>query len=115
MRNRALSPTGDYQFGHSDSQFLINSPDAVAQAVKTRFELHAGEWYLDLLEGTPYEKKILAEGTLQTYDQAIQERIAGTPGVVAIRDYASVLGADRKLSVTATIDTIYGATFLELR
>lgn len=114
MRNRALSTSGDYQFGRSDALFHVNSAEAVAQAVRTRFELHAGEWYLDLLEGTPYESRILGENTTQTYDQVIQERILGTAGVVAIRDYASVLDSSRRLTVSASIDTIYGATFLTL-
>lgn len=114
MRYRALSPTGDYQFGKSDAQFLVNSPEAVAQAVRTRFDLHAGEWYLDLLEGTPYETKILGEGTTAFYDQVIQERILGTEGVLTIKDYASVLDENRKLTVSAWIDTIYGETSLQL-
>jgi len=108
MRNRALSPSGDFQFGLSDAQFLVNSPEAVAQAVRTRLELRTGEWFLDLLDGTPYREKILGENTQPLYDQAIQERIAGTPGVLAITDYSSTLDRSRKLSVSATISTIYG-------
>lgn len=115
MRNRALSVTGDYQFGLSDAQFFVNSPEAVAQAVRTRLELHTGEWFLDLLEGTPYETKILGEGTQSVYDQTIQERILGTEGVVAIADYSSVLDENRKLTVSATITTIYGNTTIQAR
>ena len=115
MRNRALSPTGDFQFGLSDVQFLVNSPEAVAQAVKTRLDLHTGEWFLDLLEGTPYETKILGEGTQSVYDQTIQERILGTDGVIAITEYASVLDENRKLTVSATVTTIYGRTTIQAR
>lgn len=116
MRYRALSPTGDYQFGFSDAQFLLDSPEAVAQAVQTRLALHTGEWYLDLLEGTPYETKILGENTLPVYDQVIQERILGTEGVLAITDYASVLNEKtRGLDVSASISTIYGNTDFQQR
>lgn len=115
MRYRALSPTGDYQFGKSDAHFLVNTPEAVAQAVRTRFDLHTGEWYLDLLEGTPYETKILGENTQPVYDQVIQERILGTEGVLTIKEYASVLDENRRLTVSATLDTVYGEAFLQLR
>jgi hypothetical protein len=115
MRNRALDANGDYQFGGSDAQFLVNSPEAVAQAVRTRLELHTGEWYLDLLEGTPYATKILGENTQPVYDQVIQERILGTAGVLAITDYSSVLDDTRNLTVTVSITTIYGATAVQAR
>lgn len=113
MRNRALSDSGDYQFGKSDAQFLVDSPEAVAQAVRTRLDLHAGDWYLDLLEGTPYSTAILGEGTQALYDQAIQERILGTDGVTGITDYMSARDSARKLTVTATISTIYGNAQLQ--
>jgi hypothetical protein len=110
MRYRALSPTGDFVFGQGAAQILVDSPSAVAQAVQTRLALSQGEWFLDLTEGTPYDTKILGENTQSVYDQAIQERILGTSGVVGIADYSSVLDQDRHLSVSATIMTIYGST-----
>lgn len=115
MRNRTLNASGDFQFGLSDAQFFVDSPDAVAQAVRTRLDLHAGEWFLDLLEGTPYETRILGEGTQATYDQVIQERILGTEGVAAITDYSSILDQNRKLTVNAAITTIYGSTTIQAR
>lgn len=109
MRYRQLSPTGDYQFGHSDAQFLVNTPEAVAQAAQTRFQLSAGEWYLDLLKGMPYDTKVLGENTQSVYDQAIQEYLLDTEGVTSITDYISIRDpVTRALSVTASIKTIYG-------
>lgn len=109
MRYRTLSPTGDYVFGEGSTEFLINSPEAVAQAVKTRLGLATGEWFLDLNEGTPYATQILGEGTLMLYDQAIQDRILGTQGVLSLDQYASVLDQEtRALTVSCLISTIYG-------
>lgn len=108
MRYRALSPTGDFVFGQGSTEFLINSPEAVAQAVQTRLKLAQGEWFLDLDEGTPYATEILGEGTQNLYDQAIQDRILGTEGVNSIDEYSSVLDSDRKLIVSCTISTIFG-------
>lgn len=108
-----MSPTGDYVFGQGAAQFLVNTPEAVAQAVRTRLALWAGEWFLDLTEGTPYDTQILGTNTQSLYDQAIQDRILGTQGVVSIDEYYSVLDATRNLTVNATITTLYGTTTLQ--
>jgi hypothetical protein len=109
MRYRALSSSGDYVFGRGTGEFLLNSPEAVAQAVETRLRLMTGEWFLNLDEGTPYSTEILGTGTQTLYDQAIQDRILGTQGVQSIDDYTSTLNsATRQLTVECTITTIYG-------
>jgi len=108
MRYRKLSPTGDYVMGGGTAQFLVNSPEAVAQAVETRLKLFAGEWFLDTAEGLPLTS-ILGNNTQALYDQAIQERIIKTDGVLAITEYTSSLN-NRALTVSATISTIYGTT-----
>lgn len=107
MRYRALSTQGDYQFGRS-GLFLIDSPQAVAQAINTRLLLWAGEWFLDKDEGTPYEQEILGYGTQGTRDLAVKARILSTPGVVQILKYASSI-SNRRLAVEATVETEYGA------
>lgn len=110
MRYRTLSAENDYVFGQGPSEFLVNSPEAVAQAVQTRLLLISGEWFLDTDEGTPYNSQILGEHTQGLYDQAIKTRILDTPGVLAILKYNSVADAQRSLSVACTISTIYGQT-----
>lgn len=107
MRYRALSADGDYTFGQGNQNFLIDTPDAVAQAVKTRLLLMTGEWFLDKTEGTPYATEILGTGTAPFYDQAIRQRILDTQGVTGIAKYSS-RAVNRRLSVAATINTIYG-------
>jgi len=110
MRYRRLSASGDYVFGQGASEFLIDTPDAVAQAVLTRLRLATEEWFLDLNEGTPYSTEILGENTQPLYDQAIRDRILGTSGVTGIQDYASYLDTStRALTVTCSINTLYGA------
>lgn len=39
MRYRREDDDGDYTFGQGDDTWLVNSPEAVAQAIKTRFAL----------------------------------------------------------------------------
>lgn len=113
MRYRAQDDLGDYMFGRGASQFLANSPDAVAQACRTRLELFAGQWFLDSDEGTPYGAEVLGSNTADQYDAAIQARILDTPGVAAITDYASTVDrATRQLRIAATISTVYGSSTL---
>lgn len=114
MRYRALSPEGDFTFGRGSGNFLVNSPEAVAQAVRTRLLLLRGEWFLDTTEGTPYAAEILGTNTRATYDEAIRERILDTQGVTEILDYSSAVdGSTRGLSVSVTIDTEYGPTTVQ--
>lgn len=112
MKTRALSPTGDYQFGRSGI-FLQDSPEAVAQVIRTRLGLWSGEWYLDSTEGTPYMQQILGAGTQGTRDLAIRDRILGTPGVQALLSYQSSVN-NRSMSVTAVVQTPYGAATINV-
>lgn len=115
MRYRKQTSTGDYVVGQGQGTFFVNDPDGVAQAVKTRLLLITGEWFLDTTEGTPYLQEVLGVGTKPIYDAAIRERILDTEGVNSLVDYSSDLNpTTRKLSVNATIDTIYGNAILDL-
>lgn len=113
MRYRALDAAGDYQFGRA-GLFLQDNNAAVAQALKTRLKLWAGEWFLDADEGTPYHEQILGYSTASSRDQAVRARILDTPGVVELVKYSSSVGADRKFVVAATVSTIYGTATITL-
>jgi hypothetical protein len=111
MRYRTLDENGDYVIGASQANFLINSPETVAQAVQTRLRLIAGEYFLDTTTGVPYQTEILGYGTQATRDAAIQEIIVETQGVTELVDYASVVDpSTRAMTVAATINTQYGQT-----
>jgi len=111
MRYRTLDANDDYTFGQNGQNFLINSPEAVGQAVLTRLRLIAGEWFLDKTVGVPYDTEILGAGTENTRDLAYQTVILQTTGVTGIVEYASYLNpTTRAFVVAATINTIYGQT-----
>ena len=91
-----------------------DTPEAVGQAVLTRLRLFAGEWFVDLKEGTPYVPGVLGKHTQDTYDPVFRERILDTEGVTGIVSYASSFdGETRKLSVRAVIGTVYGETTIQ--
>lgn len=111
MRYRREDADGDYTFGSGDDTWLINSPDAVAQAVKTRFELWYGQWFLDTIAGTPWIQSVLGKQKPDVYNLAIRQRILETQGVNSIIDFnTNVNTSTRRVTFTATIDTIYGTT-----
>lgn len=113
MRYRKQSPSGDFLFGQGPLVYLVDNPDAVGQAIKTRLSLFKGEWFLNEDSGTPWNTEILGDNTIPLYDQAIQQIIVGTQGVLAIIDYASSLDQNRRLTVTAKVNTIYGTTSIQ--
>lgn len=110
MRVRAMDANGDMTWGSSQQNFLINTPEAVGQLAETRLRLRQGDWFLDKTKGVPWDTQILGQNTGATRDQAIKACILGTPGVTSIANYTSSVGADRKLTVTATLNTAYGQT-----
>lgn len=113
MIYRALDLNGDYTFGRAGGNFLVDSREAVAQAVQTRLKLIQGEFFLDITAGTPYNSEILGAGTIGKYDLAIKTVILGTAGVTGLTAYSSQVDpTTRKASVTCTITTKYGQTTL---
>lgn len=113
-RYRALSSTGDYTFGQGERNFLVDSPAMVGQKVRTRLLLWTGEWFLDVTAGTPWLQQVVGKNKNPTYDLAIQQRILQTQGVKSIVSYSSNVSADRRLSVSVTIETIYGEDLVEV-
>lgn len=113
MQYRREDPVGDYTFGRGDDTWLINSPEAVAQAIKTRFELWYGQWFLDTTEGTPWIQSVLGKQNPEVYSLAIRQRILETKGVNAITAFNTTVDTStRRVTFTATVETLYGTTTL---
>ena len=110
MRVRSLDSAGDMTFGNGAANFATNSPAGVGQCISTRLRLILGEWFLDTTVGTDWGGKILGRHGAASYDAEIKRVILSTPGVDSIVSYASALSTDRRLSIAATVLTIYSAT-----
>lgn len=108
MRVRALSPTGDYTFGNGVQNYLVNSPQAVAQCVLTALKLFLGEWFLNTGAGVPWLTEIIGFNTASTRDTAIKNAILGVQGVTGIVNYSSVLQGTKLTITNLVVDTAYG-------
>ena len=110
MRVRKLDGDDDMVFGGGSNDYHHDTPDGVAQCIKTRLRLWRGEFFAATADGTPWLTHVTGERTKQVYDAVIRSRIQRTPGAVAIPAYESLLDPlTRSLSVTADVTTQYGA------
>ncbi|RZG63926.1 hypothetical protein EXE25_18265 [Acinetobacter bouvetii] len=113
MRYRKLSSDGDYVFGAGKNDFLVNSPEAVAQAILTRLKLWLGEWFADTTDGTGWSQSIIGKHSKNLYELTLRQRVLETQGVVNIIGFQSSLNPDtRHLTVSMTVNTIYGEAYL---
>ncbi|MBK5145836.1 hypothetical protein I2494_19395 [Budviciaceae bacterium BWR-B9] len=114
MRYRRENSDGDYTFGSGDESWLIHSPEAVAQAVKTRFELWYGQWFLDTTKGMPWLQSVLGKQNPEVYDMLIRRYILETRGVNSIIKLDTVVDTNRRrVTFEAEINTIYGTATVE--
>ena len=111
MRYRKVDENGDSSFGNGQSDFLINTPEAVGQAVLSRLNLWIGEWFANTEDGTGWSTEVLGKGTSDIYELMLRARVLGTQGVVSIISFDSTYDSDsRKLTIAIAIDTINGET-----
>lgn len=111
MLLRKLDSNGDMQFGNGTANFYKDTPEAIAQNIYTRLKLWLGEWYLDTDEGTDWLGKCLGKNSIDSALLEIKQRILGTTGVNSIQNFsASIEPTSRKLTITGTVNTIYGDT-----
>lgn len=116
MIYRRLTETGDYTLGHG-SQDWVSDREAVAQACRTNLLLLRGEWWENLENGLPLFEEII--GTVGTdagrasIDAIIVQRLTETEGVREVVDIVSTI-TGHHYAATATVDTIYGETQVEV-
>ncbi len=113
MRYRRIDENGDYVFGNGQYDFLIDI-EAVPQAIKTKLGLFQGEWWEDLSEGLPFYQDIAGSFIKSDEDKDIVTRIFCNR-IGDVQEVNSFLSVDanfdnenRKYSLVASVDTIYG-------
>jgi hypothetical protein len=114
LRYRKLDASGDMTFGNQQANFWRDVPEAPAQAIKTRLGLVAGEWYLDISSGTPYQDGVLGKTDRQTSDTILRDRILNTQAVTALVEYDSNFEPNqRTFEVACEVNTLYGEATIE--
>ena len=113
MKYRRLDANGDMVLGGGLAAFIVDSPEGVAQAIKTRLKLWAGEWFLDTSEGTPWAQAVVGKGDIARAGYALRSRILGTRGVQSLDFFSYTVNTEtRSLSLTAEVTTSYGAVII---
>jgi hypothetical protein len=115
MRYRKLDANGDYSFGRGLSDFYIDNPEAVAQAVLTRLNLWKETFWRDLDDGLPVRQEILGasagEANITYINGVIKRRVSETQGVKTLLGYSGTFDPIRRaLNFTAKIQTVYSTT-----
>ena len=107
MTVRKLDDSGDITT--SGTQFLSDQKE-IAQTVATRLRLFLGEYFRDILDGTPWFQDILGKGqSLDVRDAAIKRRVLQTSGVLSIFEFNTDFDLQtRKYSVSMGIITPFG-------
>lgn len=107
MKTRALDINDDWQFGRG-VQSYVTEKNALMQNVKTRLRQWKNNCFFAMTEGVDYNN-YLDIGRKVLLDLDIKRVVLQTYGVLRISEYTSTLDAgSRALSITATIETIFG-------
>lgn len=111
MLFRTLDANGDWTFGTGISGFLTDL-EAMTANLKTKTKQWKGECFFDLSAGVDWNN-YLDIGTKNLLDSDLVRVWTSTDGVLRVDSYQSTLDAiNRKLTVTASIATIYGTVIL---
>lgn len=111
MRMRLQSPTGDFVFGQSSQDYLVNSQAMMAQALICALSLTQGTMFTNTQAGVPWLTQVVGGFPLKAiYDQIVQDAILGVEGVIGpLISYSSTLSEDRALTIDhVVVGTLYG-------
>lgn len=94
-----------------DGLHFSSGLQGVAQAVRIRLRLFAGEWFLNLDAGVPWWEILGEKPNDVLLRQRLIEAIRGTPGVVEVLQLAIAWdGPRRRVTVTYALRTAFGDT-----
>jgi hypothetical protein len=106
---RNLGPNYDPLYGNSQANFLTDI-DAVAQIIGTKLRFFQGEWWENLLAGTPMFQSILGQGgagNTSAIAAILQNVIYSVPYVTSISNLTCTY-SNRALKFSCTVLTAFG-------
>lgn len=87
----------------SGTQFLEGKA-ATANGVYHRLRMFAGEYFLNVLDGTPWFQSILGKNPDGVAETAVKQRILTAPDVLNITQFRfERLGRERKIQIEASL------------
>ena len=113
MPTLALDGAGDLLLDASKRLAVVRNADEVAVALRARFRLIRGEWFLDTQQGLPWIGAILGvkKPDMRIVRQILTDVIINTPGVATLDELTAVLDAEtRNLAVTFIVTATDGGT-----
>lgn len=111
MRVRALTPTGEWTFGGSESNYKVNR-GAVAQCIQTRLASWLGNCFFDTGAGVDWLNFLGGSKNLLFLQLSVQSVIANTPYVTGVLQVSANLDSlTRKLTLAYSANTTFGTVY----
>lgn len=112
MRVRKLNENGDIA---TSGNIWLYDREAVAQTIKTRLKMFYGEYFRDVLDGTPWFQEVIGNQSTQSrIDSLLRNRIARTTGVDRLLEFNTTYVAEtRELHIKCTVLTQWGAVEIQ--
>lgn len=109
MAFRNLDGQHDWVFGSGKNSYVTENQE-IGLNIRTRVLSFLGDCFFATEEGIDWWN-LLDMGKQEQLENSIQETIKNTPGVTAINSVDVVLGANRKITITYDIQTIYSESY----
>lgn len=109
MSFRNLDANWDWVYGQGVYSYVTGNEE-ISLNIRTRILSFLGDCFFATDEGIDWWN-LLDYNKQEELENDIKEVIKNTDGVIAVETVDAVLGADRKLSLTYTIQTIYSSSY----
>lgn len=109
MAFRNLSGNGDWVFGSGKNSYVTENQE-IGLNIKTRVLSFLGDCFFATEEGINWWN-LLEIGKQEQLENSVQETIKNTAGVTAINSVNVVMGANRKITITYDVQTIYSESY----
>lgn len=106
MRIHRNTVDNDWQFGHSQADFLVDCHAGVIQNIKTKLQEWKYNFFGNLQAGIDYRTRLGKRGQRQNLDTDIKDIITSPDEVLALTKYESFVN-DRELTANFSIYDMY--------
>lgn len=109
MAFRNLTANHDWVFGSGKNSYVVEQQE-IALNIETRVLSFLGDCFFATSEGIDWWN-LLDIGKQTQLENSVQETIKNTEGVTGINSVDIIIGANRKLTISYDIQTIYSQSY----